>query len=82
VQNYWYLSFQPPPYDLLLKDGDTQMRTRSFITLALLASCTILLSFIPDADAGQTADACVNETTGAIRLLLSGGCNSGENVIS
>jgi hypothetical protein len=58
------------------------MKTRLFITLALLASCTILLSFISDAAAGQTADACVNDTTGAIRLLLSGGCNAGENPIS
>ena len=53
------------------------MKTRFFITLGLLALCTVLLSFISDADAAKT-NACVNETTGAIRLLLSGGCNSGE----
>jgi hypothetical protein len=57
------------------------MKRGFFATLVLLASCTILLSLISAADAGPT-DACVNETTGAIRLLLSGGCNSGENAIS
>ncbi len=62
--------------------GVTKMKTRLFITLALVALCTVFLTgFISDADAGKT-DACVNTTTGAIRLILSGGCNSGENAIS
>ncbi len=58
------------------------MKTRLFLTLAMLVLlCSILLSFIAHADAAKT-DACVNQTTGAIRLLLSGACVSGENAIS
>jgi len=57
------------------------MKTRFFIILSLFVFCTFLPKFVSHADAVKT-DACVNKTTGAVRLLLSGSCTASENPIA
>jgi hypothetical protein len=59
------------------------MKTAVTAVLILFVVSTVLPIFVTEAGAKtQATNACVDQTTGAVRILLSGSCNAGENPIS